>query len=110
MCNLLKILTLVILTTLLLAQSDLSHKIQDQSTALKQIRAEIESFKKDLEKNKHKEKTLLEELNKTEKQMSLNEKLMNQLTYEIKEKRQQIREHEQTIRDNTEKIADLKRQ
>ncbi len=110
MGNLIKILTLVILTTLLLAQSDLNNKIQDQSKALEQIRGEIATFKKDLEKNKHKEQTLLQELTKTEKQMSLNEKLMNQLSYEIREKRQQIREHEQTIRDNSEKIADLKRQ
>ncbi len=104
------ILPLFIFFGLLTAQSDLSNKIQNRSEALKEIQKEISNFKKNLKQNKNREKTLLESLNKTQKQISLNEKLLNQLVYEIDQKRKQVKNHEETIHENTEKIKELKQQ
>lgn len=103
------IITLIFLS-LCLAQSDLTKQIDDKSKSLKKIHQEIANFKKNLEKNKHKEKTLLSQLNQTEKQISLTEKLITQLDWTIKENRKQIGKMEATIRLNNIKIEELKKQ
>jgi len=105
-----KITSILLISLILFAQTDLNVQIKDKSKALDRIRKEIFNFRKSLNSNKSKEKTLLGQLNKTEQEISLIEKLLNQLDYEIKEKRKQIRRHEVTIKDNQEKIQKLKEQ
>jgi septal ring factor EnvC (AmiA/AmiB activator) len=103
-------ITIIFALTFLFAQSDLSKQIDDKSKSLKKIRNEISNFKKDLERNKHKEKTLLSQLNHTEEEISLTEKLLTQLEWEIKERKKQIGIMESTIRLNNTKIEELKKQ
>ncbi|MBN2279612.1 MAG: peptidoglycan DD-metalloendopeptidase family protein [Candidatus Marinimicrobia bacterium] len=105
-----KITSILFIGFFLFAQQDIRVEIEDKSKALDRIRQEIADFRISLASNKNREKTLLEELNKTEQEISLIEKLLNQLDYEIAEKRKQIKRHEITIHDNLEKIKKLKDQ
>jgi len=105
-----KITSIILISLILFAQTDLNVQIKDKSKTLDRIRKEIADFRKSLNSNKNREKTLLGQLNKTEQEISLIEKLLNQLDYEIKEKRKQIRRHEVTIKDNQDKIQKLKEQ
>ncbi|MDD5766614.1 MAG: peptidoglycan DD-metalloendopeptidase family protein [Candidatus Marinimicrobia bacterium] len=85
------ILSIVLLPQLVLSQQDdLEKKIEYKSNELEKVRDEIKKFKNELNKAVSKEKSSLEKLQETEKNLSLTLKLLNQLNREQKLKENEI--------------------
>lgn len=91
-----------------LQQDDLKKKIEYKSNELEKIRNEIRQYKKELGKAESKEKSLLEKLQETEKDMSLTYKLFNELTREQRKKENEIQLTEKSIKQMENNLAQLK--
>ncbi|MGC9364979.1 MAG: murein hydrolase activator EnvC family protein [Fidelibacterota bacterium] len=91
------------------AQEDIDKKIDYTSEELQKIRQEIENHRARLERTKSKEKTLLSQLQETEKEISLTSKLVRQLSREQRLKEQQIEQTRASIERLTGNLETLKR-
>lgn len=91
------------------AQEDIDKKIDYTSEELQKIRQEIENHRAQLERTKSKEKTLLSQLQETEKEISLTSKLVRQLSREQRLKEQQIEQTRASIERLTGNLETLKR-
>ncbi|MFA4839078.1 MAG: peptidoglycan DD-metalloendopeptidase family protein [Candidatus Neomarinimicrobiota bacterium] len=76
--------------TVLPQQDDLKKKIEYKSNELEKVRDEIRKFKSELNQAESREKSSLEKLQETEKDLSLTLKLLNQLNREQKQKENEI--------------------
>ncbi|MDO9547788.1 MAG: peptidoglycan DD-metalloendopeptidase family protein [Candidatus Marinimicrobia bacterium] len=103
------LLFLSILTPCIYSQEDIDKQIIYKSEELQNIRSEIASHKKQLEKAKSKEQTILSKLEETEREISLTSKLIRQLNREQKQKEQQIEQTRKSIERLSGNLETLKK-
>jgi len=106
---LIPLLILLFFQTILFCQENLNLQIQSKSKEIKKIKNEILNFEKNLKTLNNKEQSLLTKLNNADKQISLIEKLLNQLKYEIKLKERQIRLSTINLKTNEKKLQQLRK-
>ncbi|HPC36564.1 MAG TPA: peptidoglycan DD-metalloendopeptidase family protein [Candidatus Marinimicrobia bacterium] len=80
-----------------LQEKDLDQSIEYQSEQLQKIRKEIHNHKNDLKKAESKEKSILTQIDETERSISLTEKLIAQLNREQIQKEREIAQIERSI-------------
>ena len=91
------------------SQEEIDKKIIYKSEELQKIRNEIANHKLELKKAQSKEQTILSRLEKTEREISLTSKLINQLNREQRQKEQQIEQTRQSIERLSGNLETLKK-
>ncbi|MFH1213879.1 MAG: peptidoglycan DD-metalloendopeptidase family protein [Candidatus Neomarinimicrobiota bacterium] len=91
-----------------LQQKELDKKIEYQSEQLEKIRKEIRNYKNDLRQAESKEKSILTQLDETERSISLTEKLLTQLNREQIQKERDIVLTERSIQRLESNLSTLK--
>lgn len=87
---------------------DIDKTIEYKSEELGKIRNEISQYKRDLESTKSKEKSILAKLQEVEKEISLTEKMILQLSREQKQKEDEIQSLINSIHQLEEDLEELK--
>ncbi len=103
-----RLLICLMMTISLRSQEDLDKKIDYKSEELQKIRDEIKAHKSDLMQVQSREKSLLSQLEQTEKEMSLTAKLVQQLNREQQLKTYQIEQTKQAIGRLSQNLDKLK--
>ena len=89
-------------------QTDFDKTIVDKTGELDKIRREIRQYQTELKATQDKERNLLTKLQETEKNISLSEKMLNQLNRELNLKEQEIRRNNTVINRLNSEMATLK--
>ena len=89
-------------------EKDLDQTIEYQSEQLEKIRKEIRNYKSDLKKAESKEKSILTQIDETERSISLTEKLIAQLNREQIQKEREIEQIERSIKQLESDLNTLK--